>query len=167
MLFICWENGVLHLRSFPFTVVPVVANLAQLLASKGFLWQPFLFVINVRLSVREQVTHVFGHLKSQFFFELAFKYKTLQTILGAMYSYTPRLKRSTYSLNVSFLSWTMAFNSAMVFSRLRLAIKWDVNSLHSSPHELIELSCRPMNQVTEAPFKVKTNNLHFTAPLPR
>jgi len=86
----------------------------------------------------------------------------------APWTSTPDLvKRSMYSPRVSFLSWTMAVNTAIIFGHLRLAVNLEVNSLHNSPHELIELSCRPLNQVVMVFFKVKTNNLHFTVPLAR
>lgn len=74
-----------------------------------------------------------------------------------------RVNHSTYSLSVSFFSWIMAFNAAIVFGCFLLTVKWEVNSLHNAFEELIESSSNPLNQVMAVPFNVKTNILHFTA----
>jgi len=53
----------------------------------------------------------------------------------------------------------------MVFGRLCLVVNWDVNSLHNSSHESIELSRKPLYQPMAATFSVRTNNFHLTAPV--
>ncbi|MCI72188.1 hypothetical protein A2U01_0093451, partial [Trifolium medium] len=43
-------------------------------------------------------------------------------------------------------------------------VKWDENALHSSLHESMESSSRPLNHVTAAPLRVSTKSLQFVAP---
>lgn len=57
-----------------------------------------------------------------------------------------RVNHSTYSLRFSFLSWTMAFNVAMVFGCFCLTLKWEVNSSHYSLQELIDSSSCPLTK---------------------
>lgn len=88
-------------------------------------------------------------------------------------TYMPaRVNRSIYFLRVFFLSWSIVFKAAMFFSRLLLAVKLDVNSQHSSSHESMELSRKPLNQwsylLSHSSYSLLINsypNSHPLAPL--
>jgi len=105
-----------------------VAALAWLFVYECLFREPLLSVVNVRL---------IALLKPQLFFELVvitevvFENETLQAVLGALYFHAARVNCSTYSLRVSFLSWTMAFNAAIAFGCFLLAVKSEVISSHN------------------------------------
>lgn len=90
------------------------------------------------------------------------KIKNLKLFCTSWPSTTLRVNLSKYSLSVSFFSWMIAFRSTIVFGCFSLAVKWEVNSSHSSTQELMELSSSPLNHVIAEPFNVRTNNFLFT-----
>ncbi|MCI70868.1 hypothetical protein A2U01_0092131, partial [Trifolium medium] len=55
-------------------------------------------------------------------------------------------------------------SEAIVFGWHFRVVKWDENVLHSSLHESMESSSRPLNNVISAPLRVSTKSLHFVAP---